>query len=290
MREGSPELSQEAVESYAPPERRSETARRLVRGLSEKINRELPGLVDDEARIRDQAYDRDLGGPFAPAVVQDARQFVRRREREFFQLEAVSPDAVEQRLQKARDAQAEHDGAIAETVIAAVLDTKLGDRYLIVRSNAYDDYAAGVDHLIVDRQTGDVVCAVDEVVADETDPRLSAKQQRAERRGEQRGSTVRFGVTFEQGRLVRRQLEHLLTFILPVSRETLRSALVELGHDEPGPAVAAVYARLTESLARQAQELQRADLSVGLRIALAKFQRALRELPSPDSSTQAIAA
>lgn len=290
MREGSPEFSHEAVESYAPPERRSETAGRLVRGLSEKINRELPGLVDDEARIRDQAYDRDLGGPFAPTVVQDARQFVRRREREFFHLQAVSPEAVEQRLQMARDAQAEHDGAIAEAVIAAVLDVKLGDRYLIVRSNAYDDYAGGVDHLIVDRQTGDVVCAVDEVVADEADQRLSAKQQRAERRSEHHGSTVRFGVTFEHGRLVRKQLEHLLTFIVPVARDTLRSALGELGRGEPGASVEDVYARLTESLARQAQELQRADLSVGLRIALAKFQRTLRALPPPDSSTQPVAA
>lgn len=58
----------------------------------------------------------------------------------------------------------ERDGEKLEMLKMSVLGKHLGSDFAVVRSSNYDDIKNGVDNVIVDINTGNTVCALDEVV------------------------------------------------------------------------------------------------------------------------------
>lgn len=54
-------------------------------------------------------------------------------------------------------------GTVFEELMTAVLHKRLKGRYIVVRTSKYDDFHNHVDHLIVDKETGEVVCVIDDV-------------------------------------------------------------------------------------------------------------------------------
>ena len=63
-----------------------------------------------------------------------------------------------------------------------------------VRSSSFDDVRHKVDSFIVDRQTGEVICALDETTAEEGTPARRGKDAAAEKMNEQGGTSVKYGV------------------------------------------------------------------------------------------------
>lgn len=73
-------------------------------------------------------------------------------------------------------------GIVTEELIIAILYKKLGGKYLVVRTAESDDRRNGVDHLIIDAETGSVVCGMDDLSSLGTtrgDKRLDGKVREA---------------------------------------------------------------------------------------------------------------
>ena len=56
-------------------------------------------------------------------------------------------------------------GEQLEMLACAILAKNLGEEFIVVRASRHDDRFSNVDTIILDKQTGDLVCAFDEVGA-----------------------------------------------------------------------------------------------------------------------------
>lgn len=57
---------------------------------------------------------------------------------------------------------------IAEIATTLLFDKVLNKDFIIVRASTYDDYENGADHLIIDKQSGAVICGLDEAILGES--------------------------------------------------------------------------------------------------------------------------
>ncbi|MCD8494615.1 MAG: hypothetical protein LRY41_01845 [Candidatus Pacebacteria bacterium] len=90
------------------------------------------------------------------------------------------------------------DGALAESMLFVLLSKGLPDRYMVVRSSAHDDYINGADMLLLDTETGSVICAFDDTVEGHQS-RLDHKVMRAKKKLTQgRGVPVKYGISITQ--------------------------------------------------------------------------------------------
>ena len=115
------------------------------------------------------------------------------------------------------------DSNISEMAVTAVLYKCLQDRFLVARSTTHDDYENGFDNLIIDKQSGAVVCGFDEVVgvsgySEKKDDKLLRKAMRG-------GASVKYGATIKNGQLVRESLKNVPAFYLALSKPEISELL-----------------------------------------------------------------
>lgn len=67
-------------------------------------------------------------------------------------------------------------GSVFEMLKTAIMNKKLAGQFIVVRSSYYDDYCNGVDNVIVHKETGDIICAIDDCSQETVgDGRVSGK-------------------------------------------------------------------------------------------------------------------
>lgn len=262
-------------ETFERRESDAELALRALAKYSSKLNEGLGfELLDDEGRLRPEVFiDEEQRGYETEEVAADL-DHVRRKEIMYAGLDnerVVKFKATEAGLNTAGVAQEElvaqllklegrrkykHDGSQAEVAIPLALAEALGDRYLVVRTSEYDDFEAGVDHLIIDRQTGLVVCAIDEVVES---GRTVEKQERSAIKLRRGGSSIKYGLRVVDGRLVKGRLSHLATFIMPIEKQNISGCLKELAAGQSGNFSRQVVANIVASMESQLENLVQVD-------------------------------
>ncbi len=67
-----------------------------------------------------------------------------------------------------------------EQLVSVIFTKVMPDRFAVLRTAKYDDYEHGVDTIIIDRETGDVVCSVDEVISDDLEKATRRKMNQIE--------------------------------------------------------------------------------------------------------------
>lgn len=239
------EQAQERAREIEP----SEKLKEAIRHWSDILNAEFRSycaepdragaLLEGSCRIDMRAFMTKRGGPY-PKEEREGKRGVQDDEMLAHTHEIVWSGAREDRTKKrygtddeeeiVRRWQADeekHDGALAESAVLCVLNKVLGERFVAVRASKYDDYENGVDTLILDRESGGVVCAFDEVVGAEDGDRYAHKIERARDRLAARGGMrVKYGLAFskmngEGARLDRRSLPNIPGFCISLSREDL---------------------------------------------------------------------
>jgi len=109
--------------------------------------------IGDDCRINMQISDA-----YNAAEVKRDLGFVDKRERFWAQEKFGTDDLVEYRANQEKS-----DGERLERLKTAIFNKFLGGEFIVVRASRYDDIKNGVDNVIIDRQTHEVVCALDEV-------------------------------------------------------------------------------------------------------------------------------
>jgi hypothetical protein len=136
----------------------------------------------------------------------------------------------------------------------------LKEEFIVVRSAVYDDYKAGVDNLIVNKRTGEVICAIDDFHEGEHDRN---KAEKTKRKAEKGGSTVHFGLGVKDGKIIRTKMENLPVFYLGISSESFEALMQSMGGDinSPlSPKEKEVFLEFVSSL--QAQQQAMAELTL----------------------------
>ncbi|MEK7174622.1 MAG: hypothetical protein AAB759_03105 [Patescibacteria group bacterium] len=132
------------------------------------------------------------------------------------------------------------------TTVLAVNSALFDQRLAALRTADLDDYHHGVDYLIIDRESGQVLAAADATIAPEA---KAAKLQQ----NITEGMSVRYGVALGKNGVNRGPLEHLPYFIINIKSEdvvALAEELVDSG--DKGPVAKRVETQLLKTLAEQA--------------------------------------
>jgi len=89
-------------------------------------------------------------------------------------------------------------GVVWEMLATKILHENLGENFIVTRTSEYDDARYKVDNIILDRKTGHIICAFDEIGAT-TGKLFEEKKNNVLNRNWHRGGTdLKYGIFFEE--------------------------------------------------------------------------------------------
>jgi hypothetical protein len=266
-------------EKKQSPEQAHEKLQQLLGEMSNEINAELAPLlseklhsvVDEHGAIRDDIFAKEHGGPLTSERIREYRAFVRTRERDW---SGADDEKIQKYYRDVRGATNEeeliaawkternkHDGALAEKAITILMYQFLKDEFFVLRTNTYDDYAHGIDNLIIEKSTGAVVCTFDEFIGSVDDERFQKKLTRERKQAQKQGATIEYGLGLVRGENGASYFEctavrHVPTFTLPIQKEELSGLIQSLGDTVDRTSEGAhisLFSHIATSLAEQAR-------------------------------------
>ena len=166
-------------------------------------------------------------------------------------------------LENWREAKEKASGTVAEFALTLMLDRILEKRFIVARASEYDDYCNGIDNVIIDKESGAVICGFDEVVDDMQGYYSEAKKKdKIKKISDSGGAEIRYGATFIDGELKPASFENIPTFYLSLSSSELSRLAEELKKENPGISdlETKIYNRLLNSLKEQSLKLKGNEL------------------------------
>ena len=119
---------------------------------------------------------------------------------------------------------AERSGEKLEMLKTATFHKFLKKDFFVLRSSIYDDVRNKIDNVIVEKDTGNLVCAFDEV-ADTTGPRFEEKKEKVLERNSKGGGFLKYGLKIEEGKVVLSSEKNIPIFYLPLSDNDVREGI-----------------------------------------------------------------
>jgi hypothetical protein len=141
---------------------------------------------------------------------------------------------------------------IAEMAVVSLLDKFFGDRFLVVRASSYDDYEYGVDNILVDKETGAVICGFDQVIGMGKDDGSSKKREKMEKALLRGGTKLEYGISLDENKKIRRKkLTNIPAFFLAITKEDLSLLLSGLSSGENTESVIRILNNVLTSIKEQ---------------------------------------
>jgi hypothetical protein len=240
----------------------------VILAASENINTEaekfygLKGLVEKDGCLALSGYAKSNGGIYSEQRMETFKQEISDSEAAHsmaFRAGRGTPEfnrIISDWKERSKQSKANK----IEQAIMLLFYKFLKEEFIVVRSAVYDDYKAGVDNLIVNKRTGEVICAIDDFHEGEHDRN---KAEKTKRKAEKGGSTVHFGLGVKDGKIIRTKMENLPVFYLGISSESFEALMQSMGGDinSPlSPKEKEVFLEFVSSL--QAQQQAMAELTL----------------------------
>jgi len=131
----------------------------------------------------------------------------------------------EEKLQKKRR---RREGEQLEMLAYAIFSKNLGEQFVVVRTSPHDDRANKVDVVILDRKTGNLVCAFDEV-GDAKTEKYREKRTLVRDRNLAGGISLKYGIGIDAERgkneVVLSAAEHLPLFYIAVPPDLIKEGM-----------------------------------------------------------------
>ena len=183
-------------------------------------------------------------------------------------------------------------GEKLEMLKTAIFDKFLGKDFFILRSSEYDDVVHGVDNIILDKETGNPVCAFDEV-ADEAGPKFGEKQAKITEKNFKGGASLEYGLSImkigEETKLILTSESNLPIFHLPLSARHIEEGIEQLNPslEEKSEYEKSLFKYFLSAIEHQIATLQldRAKLNFILRDRLDSFEKRLNKLKPIEEKT-----
>lgn len=126
------------------------------------------------------------------------------------------------------------EGEQLEMLACAILIKNLGERFVVARTSPHDDRVNKVDTIILDKETGNLVCAFDEV-SDTSGANYEKKQTLVRDRNLKGGAALKYGIGVkgDSGKqaIVPAAAEHLPLFYLAVPGDRVKKGIQEFVAD-----------------------------------------------------------
>ncbi len=174
-----------------------------------------------------------------------------------------------------------------EMALTAVMHKILGPEFIVVRTASVDDYTKKIDKLIINKETGDVVCAFDEVNDEQDGKFMQAKQDAVIKAARQGGVDIDYGITFEKdpvtrdNKMVKGKIKNVLKFYLGISKKDLSDLISNMNYDTsqpPNNIELKLFDQLTAMLREQVGLIGRQNLKENIWQKLEKFIPSLDQM------------
>lgn len=218
----------ESFEKISPPS--AEKGLEKLKNYLERTSQELKEAgfpVNKDCRIDLETFKGKL---YSPEIVEGDQKLVEERKKKF---EAESWQRLERKKKWYKEIpgnEEERSGAKLEMFTTALFHKFLNEDFYILRSSEYDDIINRVDHLIIEKKTGNPVCAFDEV-AGMRGPRYEEKKMKILDRNLKGGVKLKYGIKVEasgeEPKIELAQERHLPVFYLAFPQEELERAIGE---------------------------------------------------------------
>lgn len=207
------------LESPPAEKEPSEKDESKIEGLIEQMAKNLieQGVPVSEKDCRIDMNSFDKGAPYSSIEIQRDRKAVRTLEKEWY------GNLPEEKIKKEKEKRGGERLKMLKTII---FHKFIGKDFLVVRTSSYDDIQNKVDNLIVDKKTGDPVCAYDELLGKGShDKRFETKRTHALEINIQRGAKIKYGITLKEGKIVKTPLKGVPIFHLTWPSQKLKEAI-----------------------------------------------------------------
>ena len=194
------------------PESSVEKLLPFVREISENLKKEgVP--VGDDCRINMQEFSNLYG---AEKIKEDEDK-IKSYEKEWH--EGSSEKIIKEK-------QNEKDGEKLEMLAVILFSKFLGEKFIVARASRYDDIFNGVDTVILEKETGRLVCAFDEV-ADASGSNLQDKIKTVTENNK-KGSRLKYGLMMKDGKIEKGNVEGAPIFYLALPKERINDGIKNL--------------------------------------------------------------
>jgi hypothetical protein len=156
----------------------------------------------------------------------------------------ISKEKKEKHLEKVKSLEVklgithnkEKTGEQLEMLKTALFDKFLGDKIFVLRSSKYDDYYNGIDNILIDKKTGEMVCAFDEVAFNDRsqDERLQEKKKDIYEKNVNCSGKLDYGFKFKNNsqEIQPSIIENIPVFYIYFPSKYLRKTIKEFNSNE----------------------------------------------------------
>lgn len=257
------------------PDRQSgfQKQRDLPRDLEEYRKEFGAGLEAMAEEVNEQLGDKLLTGTGAvrmekfydAATVKKDRDKMDERKTYWMKKHFLTPEISDKQraLWEEMETKKRAKGELLERVVTILLHKVLKDKYVIARASKYDDYF-GFDNIIVNKETGAVICTFDDVHDQSYGDSIQEKVHEMQQSAKKGGATIRYGFSFEEDedghrRLVKKEIKNVPKLYSPFSINELNAALEIVNPKDLNSVSAAemtVYNRIIDKFAELIPQLQ----------------------------------
>jgi len=263
-------------ESPESEKREKEKLEIFLEEISEKLKAEgIP--VEDDCRIDMGAF----GEVYSKEVIQRDRGWVRKCEKEWY------GDISEEEI---KEEKLKRTGEKLEMLKTAIFSKFLEEEFFVVRTSAYDDIKNKSDNVMVEKETGNVICAFDEV-GETSGARYEAKKAEVlARNRRETGGRLKYGLRWEkdeegQEKIVLAEVESAPIFYLALPQRHIEEGIRELvpSFDESSEYERNLFSYFLTTITAQAEFLcLEPRLRPTLKKRLDSFKTTLAKLRSKD--------
>ncbi len=244
----------------------NKVAKDIAKEIEEKYG--IKELLNGDCTIRMEAYET-----LSTEIYAEDLEFVNEREREWSGIDnenvkkhkrleyGLGQDASDEDFMRefllAKAKEKSHQLEMAMTIL---LHKAFGKRYIVVRSSKYDDYKGGVDNILVDKETGAVICGFDEVRNNPKSHRKTEKEGKVLERARAGGAELIYGLSITEGKMKLKSMSNLPLFFLSLDEgeyEELVGSIQygERRYAEPNQIEKKYIGRILNSIAEQQKQL-----------------------------------
>lgn len=192
------------------PESSAEKLFPFIKEISENLKKEgVP--VGEDCRIDMKAFSSYGGG------VKEDMEKVRDFEKNWY------PNLSEERVKEEKQ---KKSGEKLEMLIVVLFHKFLKDKFIVARSSPYDDIFNGIDMLILEKETGNLICAFDEV-ADTHGPNLQNKIKEITEKNKS-GGKLKYGLKIENNEIKKGVVMGAPIFYLALPKERINDGIKNL--------------------------------------------------------------
>lgn len=257
---------------YRPerPKNHTENLKRLLENISEKTNREIEqkyglyGFLNADCTISMEGYADSWGGIYQEKEIEKHKGDVKNMDLEFSSARnenvqahygVRTPEEVVQCWKKNKE---KSKSGQMEMAITALLCKILKDDFLVVRTATHDDYFQGADNIILNKRTGEAICAFDAFHEGGQGELTKKKEFKTKKIIQKDGAEINYGMKLKDGKLARSKMKNVPIFSLGLNSKELADLLDNMSFDPEAPATPVeyeIFSKLKISLSQQRERL-----------------------------------